>query len=192
MSALVLVAALVTVPPGWIDLAGDVPATNFDGISDTLLRQARSGKFARFAVTPDHSASMMVQDSPDLGYIDDKVLEVVANNMPRSTIVERAIVRVRHRRVGRVVAVTHGEETDVRSITYLVSEDGRSVGISYFAPEQSFAKHKDEFEAAAAATIAAVDPAWWAVGRDELLVGGLILAAISIVIASVLNRRTVR
>jgi hypothetical protein len=74
----------------------------------------------------------------------------------------------------------------VRVISYVLAGGAQ---LTYVARDEAFAKHKDEFEAAAAATIAAADPAWWAVGRDEIIVVGLILAAISIVVASVLNRR---
>lgn len=182
--ALALAASLVTIPPGWIDLVG----ANSD--PDPLVQLANGGQFSRFAISADRAAFFAVVEGPDLGSLDDRALDAIISGMRTCSVDDRAFVRIHGRRTGRIATTCkHGDE-QVRGLLYVVPTAGATVSLMYSSSD--YEKYEAAFEAAAAASIVALNPAWWALSRDEALLFALLVTVSFLLFSAVLLRRKAR
>lgn len=189
------------VPPGWVDLSPGAPDANFEGLPPALVSSARSGTYAAVAIdlrpTDGDPANFNAVVRPGAQRVTEEAVAYFADGLPReltrvnplatSRALEHRVVTVGDVHFGRVVM-----ETSVvlggamRQLVYVIPGEGQTAVVTYSCPPAQYERYEPIFDAAARATLGAVEPSAPESALERILrrgaVGGILGALGGVVV----------
>jgi hypothetical protein len=181
------------VPQGWTDLSPSAPAKNFERLAPQVLAEARSGRYAAYAmdlrdVEDGFAENFNAIVSRGSQAISDDLVDSVVRGISReienqgggsAEVREAGVALIDGVHVGRIVADVHIGDVQTRTLMYILPGHDEHAVLTYSATPESFQRYIRVFESAASATRGLAEPSaascvLFGVGRHGAMVGAVI------------------
>jgi hypothetical protein len=178
------------IPAQFRDLSSAAPASNFDGLPEAIVNEAKSGKHAAFAMDfrwedgfYENFNAVVTKGAlrVESGSVEEHSSKLAAEYGKAFgspvTILEKDVTNIGGIPSFRIVYdVVIPPQLTMRQMQYFVPGEREFAILTYSATPETFAQYRPAFEASALATQGAAAPKsidWWRAGRTGLIGGAV-------------------